>query len=63
MYNVSLEVSEQELLSSLKGANVIAAKRMGKGENGRGTAPVLLTFKDDVVPKSHVGTQLPSERV
>ena len=40
VYNVSLEVS-----------NVIAAKRMGKGENGRGTTPVLLTFKDDVVPK------------
>ena len=50
VYNVSLEVSEQELLSCLKGADVIAAKRMGKGENGRGTAPIL-TFKDDVVPK------------
>ena len=51
VYNVSLEVSEQELLSCLKGANVIAAKRMGNGENGRGTTPILLTFKDGMVPK------------
>jgi hypothetical protein len=51
VYNVSLKMSEQELLSCMKGANVTAAKRMGKGENGRGTTPVLLTFKDDVVPK------------
>ena len=33
VYNVSLEVFEQEMLTCLKGGNVLAAKRMGKGEN------------------------------
>ena len=51
VYNVSLEAPEQELSSCLKGGNVIAAKLMGGGENGRGTTPLLLTFIDDVVPK------------
>ena len=51
VYNVSLEVSEQEMLTCVKGGNVTAAKRMGRGENRRGTSPVLLIFKDDVVPK------------
>ena len=27
---------------------------MGRCENGRGTTPVLLTFKDDVVPKRNM---------
>lgn len=50
IYNVCVEVTEQELLENLKGCNVIDVKRMGRGDNGRGTTPVLLTFKDDKLP-------------
>lgn len=51
MYNVPVDISEQEIMTSLKGGNVVAVKRMGKNENGRGTIPTLLSFKDNVLPK------------
>lgn len=45
-YNVPLHLSEQEVLAGMKERTVIAFKCMGKRENGRGSTPVLLTFKD-----------------
>jgi len=51
MYNVPMDVTEQEILTSLKGGNVVAVKRMGNNESGRGTIPILLSFKDNVLPK------------
>lgn len=51
IYNVSNDVSGTELLKCLKGGDISDVKCMGKGDNGRGTTPVLLTFKDEELPK------------
>lgn len=49
IYNISNDVSEEELMRSLKGGNITGVKRMGK--NDRGFTPILLTFKDEELPK------------
>lgn len=42
-------MSEEELMRSLKGGNLIGVKCMDK--NDRGFTPILLTFKDEELPK------------
>lgn len=53
IYNVSFEITEEDLKSNLKGGKVTKARRLGKKQrdDGRESSAVMLTFMEETLPE------------